>query len=192
MKSVTPLRSSINWKRIDHKSPLGPCTRSSPVCNAPRHVFRVNRDLDVRLPIDFAEILDSSPEFGSWNRLLAGHLTSQIASLLQSEGCVVADVHVDESGLSQRFGESSDFPLIRPKRTTHGFLAHALKSTLSHILTSLHSRRLAHKQPVTWQQTAGKQNLICNPKFLCHSHEHEVFRFLHVCVVDQSVARTFP
>ena len=28
IKSVTPLLSSINWKRIDHKSPLGPCTRS--------------------------------------------------------------------------------------------------------------------------------------------------------------------
>ena len=28
IKSVTPLRSSISWKRIDHKSPLGPCTRS--------------------------------------------------------------------------------------------------------------------------------------------------------------------
>ena len=23
-----------------------------------------------------------------------------------------------------------------------------------------------HRQPVTWQQTAGKQNLICVPKFL--------------------------
>ena len=28
--SVTPLRSSISWNRIDHKSPLGPCSRSLP------------------------------------------------------------------------------------------------------------------------------------------------------------------
>ena len=34
VKSVTPLRSSINWKRIDHKSPLGPCTKS-PLCAMP-------------------------------------------------------------------------------------------------------------------------------------------------------------
>ena len=34
IKSVTPLRSSINWKRIDHKSPLRPCTRS-PLCAMP-------------------------------------------------------------------------------------------------------------------------------------------------------------
>ena len=26
--SVTPLRSSISWNKIDHKSPLGPCSRS--------------------------------------------------------------------------------------------------------------------------------------------------------------------
>ena len=51
--------------------------------DAPRHVPRINRNLDVRLPIDFAENLDGFPEFGSWNRLPAGHLTSQIASLLQ-------------------------------------------------------------------------------------------------------------
>ena len=34
MKSVTPLLSSINWKRIDHKSPFCPCTRS-PLCAMP-------------------------------------------------------------------------------------------------------------------------------------------------------------
>ena len=75
--SVTPLRSSISWKRIDHKSPPGPCSRSPPVCNAPRHVFRINRNLDVRLLVDPAEDLDSSPKFGSWNRLSAWHLASQ-------------------------------------------------------------------------------------------------------------------
>ena len=95
------------------------------MCNAPRHVFRINRNLDVRLPIDFAENVDGSPEFGSWNRLLAGHLTSQIASLLQSEGGVVADVNVEKWPLQMRpvsvFGESSDFLLIRPRRTTHGY-----------------------------------------------------------------------
>ena len=99
IKSVTPLRSSINWKRIDHKSPLGPCTRS-PVCAMPLVTYSRRSNLDVRLPIDFAENLDSSPKFGSWNRLFAGHLTSQITSLLQSERCVVANEHV-KSGHSK-------------------------------------------------------------------------------------------
>ena len=34
MTSATLLRSSISWNRIDHKSPLGPCSRSPP-CTMP-------------------------------------------------------------------------------------------------------------------------------------------------------------
>ena len=62
---------------------IGSLHQFTSVCNALRHVFRINRNLDVRLPIDIAENLDGSPEFGSWKRLLAGHLTSQITSLLR-------------------------------------------------------------------------------------------------------------
>ena len=47
--------------------------------------------------------------FGSWNRLLARHLTSRVASLLQSEGGVVVDVHVESGHSVSVFGESSDF-----------------------------------------------------------------------------------
>ena len=75
--------------------PIRSLLQFSSVYDAPRHVPRINRDLDVRLPIDSAENLDGSPEFGPWNRLPAWHLTSQVASMLQSEGCVVANVHVE-------------------------------------------------------------------------------------------------
>ena len=88
MTSVTSLRSSNSWKRMDHKSPSGPCSRSPPVCDAPRHVFRMNRNLDVRLLIDTAEDLDGAPKLGSWNRLSAWHLASQETSTQQLEGCV--------------------------------------------------------------------------------------------------------
>ena len=36
----------------------------------------------------------------------------------------------------------------------------------------------AHRQPVTWQQTAGKQNLICVQNSCANDVRY--FRFLHV------------
>ena len=57
------------------------------MCNAPRHVFRLNRNLDVRLLVDTAEDLDGSPKLGSWNRLSAWHLASQETSTQQLERC---------------------------------------------------------------------------------------------------------
>ena len=49
MTSVKPLRVSINWKRIDHKSPFGPLFQVAPVCDTFHHTIRIYRNLDVRL-----------------------------------------------------------------------------------------------------------------------------------------------
>ena len=70
IKSVTPLRSSISWKRIDHKSPLDPCTRS-PLCamacsSRISHQSEFGCSSSHRVSLGMAEL-------GPWNRPLAAH-----------------------------------------------------------------------------------------------------------------------
>ena len=117
--SVKPLRTSINWERIDHKSPFGPCS-NSPVYNTFHHIIRIYRNLDVRLFVGSAGDLDGSPKLGSWNRLSAWRMASQETDALQPETCVTENLH-RESGLSKCDLSQSFGSVTAASRSVRGY-----------------------------------------------------------------------
>ena len=190
--SVLPLRPSINWKRIDHMSPMWPLFQLSPVCETFRHVLRINRNLDVGLFVDSAEDLDGSPKHGSWNRLSAWHLPSQETSVLQLERCATENLQ-RKSGhsncdLSQMFTS-----VAAASRSVRGY-QHIVVGTLIETTTfsTFGSRSIlrVRSQGTSRVATDRGQNLICGTKFLRQCHK--VVKFFHVRVVDQAVPKTFP
>ena len=144
MTSVTPLRPSISWKKIDHKSPFGPCSKS-PLCMMPLVTYFVS----------------------------IGRLSAWYLSAWQLEGCVILRLQREgghsKCDLSHILG-SSRLPPEPSEATKTLSLAYSLKPLLSYILTSEHSASsLAGNQ--SRGKSTGKQNLICVPKFLRQCHK---------------------
>ena len=135
--SVTPLRSSISWKRIDHKSPLGPCSRS-PLCAMPLVTYFASIGIWM---FDFSSIrlriLDSYPKLGC---LAPGLPRNQYAATCRMCHSVVATRKwpLQMRPVSQIW-EFRDCLLIRQMAIKTLTLALSWNPLLAHILTSEHS-----------------------------------------------------
>ena len=141
MTSVKPLRTSINWKRIDHKSPFGPCS-NSPVFHTFHHIIRIYRNLDVRLFVDSAGGLGCLRLVEPSVCLALGLPKKPMrCSLKHASLSICIEKVASPHATCLRVLGVSLLPPDPSEATSKLLLAHSLKPLLSHILASVHSAR---------------------------------------------------
>ena len=160
MTSVLPLRPSINWKRIGHESPFGPCSSSLPVCDTFRHILRVDRNLNLGLFVDSTEDVVAHQSSARGTICLPGTWSPKKPMRCSSKDMPprtrIEKVATPNATCLRLLGVSR-LPPDPSEATNKLLLTHSLKPLLSHILASLHSAHsFASNQPRANKPRANK------------------------------------